>query len=81
MVQWIENSAYLVTKYALERGEPSGGLAKRVLCIFCPGEVLAPAVLVLVAVRPQVSPNFLYLVLSLAVGLWVVTGGKTYRDS
>ncbi len=39
------------------------------------------AVLVVMAVGPEIPPNFLYLPLSLAVGLGVVSGGQADRDS
>ncbi len=44
-------------------------------------EKTAPAVLILLAVCPEVPSEFLYLPLSLAVCLGMVTGGQAHRDS
>ncbi len=71
----------LVAEYALERGESCGGLPEGVLCILGPGKETVSAVLVVMAVGPEIPPNFLYLPLSLAVGLGVVSGGQADRDS
>ncbi len=71
----------LVAEYALERGESRGGLSDGVQCILVPGKETVPAVLVVIAVGLEIPPNFLYLLLSLAVGLGVVSGGQADRDS
>ncbi len=41
----------------------------------------APAVLIFLAVCPEVPSEFLDLPLSLAVHLWMVTGEQAYRNS
>ncbi len=68
----------LVAEYALEGGEAGGGLLERILCILGPREEAVPAVLVVMAVGPEIPPNFLYLPPSLAVGLGVISGGQAY---
>ncbi len=71
----------LETKYALERGEARGGLLGGIMCILGPREEAVPAVLVVMAVRPEIPPNLLYLPLSLAVCVGVISGGQAYRDT
>ncbi len=71
-----EKQRRLVAEYALERSESRGGLPEGVLCILGPGKETVPAVLVVIAVGPEVPPYLLYLPLSLAVGLWVKSGGE-----
>ncbi|XP_016397843.1 netrin receptor DCC-like, partial [Sinocyclocheilus rhinocerous] len=68
----------LVTKYALERCESGGVLSEGVLCILGPWEEAGPAVLVILAVCPDVTPEFLDLALSLAVSLGMITGGQAH---
>ncbi len=63
----------LVAEYALERGEAGGGLLEGILCILGPREETVPAVLVVMTVGPEISPNLLNLPLSLAVSLGVIT--------
>ncbi len=54
---------------------------KRILCILGPRKVLAPAVLVVMTVGPEVAPDLLDLPLSLAIHLQVVSGGQANRHS
>lgn len=63
----------LVAKHALEQGEASDGLLKGILYIHGPWEKWVPAVLVVLTVGPEISPNLLYLPLSLSVGLGVIS--------
>lgn len=63
------------SQHTLEWSEASGGLSEGILGVIHPGKELAPAVLVLVAVGPQVSPNFLDLALSMAIVLGMVARG------
>ncbi len=52
-----------------------------VLCILGLSEEAVPAVLVVMTVGSEVSPNLLYLTLSLAVGLGVISGGQADGDA
>jgi hypothetical protein len=70
----------LKTQDTLKGGEPSGGLPKEILGVISPGEELAPAVLVLVVIGPQVPSNLLDLPLSLAVTLRVVSRRQADRN-
>ncbi len=70
----------LVAKYALKRREAGGVLSEGVLCILGPWEEAAPALLIFLAVCPEVMSEFLDLPLSLAVRQWMVTGGQAHRD-
>ncbi len=51
-----------------------------ILCILGPWEEAAPAVLVLLAVCPEVASEFLNLALSLAVRLGMVAGGQAHLE-
>ncbi len=66
-------TAGLVAKCALERCKARGSLTEGTLCILGPQEETAPAVLIFLAVCPEVPSEFLDLPLSLAVGPWMVT--------
>ncbi len=63
--------------YALERGEAGGDLLGGILCIlylsiYSPWEEAFLAVLLVMTVGPEISPNLLNLSLSLAVSLGVI---------
>lgn len=65
----------LEAEYALEGCKAGGVLTEWVLCVLGPGKESAPAMLVPVAVTVQVPPSILNPLLSLVIGLRVVTGG------
>ncbi len=71
----------LVAEYALKRGKACDVLTEGILCIFCPREETAPAELIFPAVCPEVPSEFLDLPLSLAISLWMITGGQAHCDS
>ncbi len=53
---------------------------KGVLCTLVPKEEATPAVLVPVAVCPEVTSELLDLALSLAIRLGMVAGGQAHSD-
>ncbi len=70
----------LVAEHALKGREAGGVMPEGVLCILGPREEAAPAVLVPVAVCPEVTSEFLDLTLSLAIRLGMVAGGQAHSD-
>ncbi len=76
-VRWISLVYVIICyhingKYALERGEAGGDLLGGILCILSPWEEVFLAVLVVMTVGPEISPNLLNLSLSLAISLGVI---------
>ncbi len=51
------------------KDEAGGGLLEGIVCILCPWEEVVPAVMVVMTVGPEISPN---LPLSLAISLGVI---------
>ena len=55
-------------------------MSEGVLCILGPGKEVVPAVLIFLAVCPELASKFLDLLLSLAVHLGMVSGRQVYSD-
>lgn len=70
----------LVPEYALKRGKADGHLPEGVLCILGPQEEAVSTVLVVITVGPEISPYLLDLLLSLAIGLGVISREEVDGD-